>query len=165
MIKDQGWHSLQERRTMSGLTLMYKRVHGLVNEDSSEVANSGRATRRSTSQRRFRNITANKNCYRSSFFPRTAPEWNHLRSTHPVETIRAQMAQEINIADLISRSHYYYNCDDCWPLQHLSTVRGNNSRRPRFGQKPRVRPAMVWLLITLFYKKHFFILNYIKDKK
>ena len=53
MNKDQGWHSLQERRAMSRLTLMYKIVRGLVNEDPSEVANSGRATRRPTSQHRF----------------------------------------------------------------------------------------------------------------
>ena len=36
----------------------------------------------------------------------------------------------------------------------------------RLGQKARVKPAVVWLLITLFYrKKHFFILNDNKDKK
>ena len=46
----------------------YKIVHGLVDEDPSEVGNSGRATRRSTSQHRFGNITANKNCYRVFLF-------------------------------------------------------------------------------------------------
>ena len=39
-------------------------MHGLVDEDPSEVGVSGRATRQSTSQHRFRNITANKNCSR-----------------------------------------------------------------------------------------------------
>ena len=29
MIKDLGWHSLQERRAVNRLTLMYKTVHGL----------------------------------------------------------------------------------------------------------------------------------------
>ena len=106
------------------------------------------------------------------------------RSAHSVETFRAQLAQKIGIAALISRSYYYYDWDDCWPpvpyipygsfaqnrfrfrSQHLSTESGDNSRRPRLGQKPRVKPAVVWLLITLFYrKKHFFILNNNKDKK
>ena len=96
---------------MSRLTLLYKKVHGLVDVDPSKVVNSGRETRRSTSQHRFRNITANKTCYRSSFLPRTVPEWNklpdHLRSAHSVETFRTQLAQEIDIAALISSRNYY----------------------------------------------------------
>ena len=120
----------------------------------------------------------------SSFFPVDC-SWveqpaRPSRSAHSVETFRAQLAQEIGIAALISRSHYYYDWDDCWPpvsyipqnrfrfrSQHLSTESGDNSRRPRLGQKPRVKPAVVRLLITLFYRKktHFFILNDNKDKK
>ena len=42
--------------------------------------------------------------------------------------------------------------------QHLGTESGDNSRRPRLEQKPRVKPVVVWLLVTL-QKKHFFILN------
>ena len=100
-----GWHSLQERRAMSRLTLLYKKVHGLVDVDPSKVVNSGRVTRRSTSQHRFRNIMANKNCYRSSFFSWTVHKWNnlpdHLCSCHSVETFRTQLAQEIDITVLI----------------------------------------------------------------
>ena len=172
MMKDLGWHSLQERRAMS---LSYKIVHGLVDEDPSEVGNSGRATRRSTSQHRFRNITANKNCYRVFLFSVdcswVAQPARPSRSAHSVETFRANLAQEIGIAALISRNHYYYDWDDCWPpvpyipygsfaqnrfifrSQHLSTESGDNSRRPRLGQKRRVKPAVVWLIITLFYRR------------
>ena len=66
MIKELGWHSLQEHRAMSGLTLMQKIVHSLVDVDPFKLVDSGRETRRSTSQHRFRNIMANKNCYRFS---------------------------------------------------------------------------------------------------
>ena len=124
----------------------------------------------------------------SSFFSVDCP-WveqpaRPSRSAHSVETFRAQLAQEIGIAALISHSHYYYDWDDCWPLvtcipygsfaqhrfrfrsQHLSTESGDNLRRPCLGQKPRVKPAVVWLLILYFTeKKHFFILNDNKDKK
>ena len=54
-------------------------------------------------------IMTNKSCCRSSFFQRIVPEWNILahrvRCAHSVETFRAQLAQEIDSAALISRSH------------------------------------------------------------
>ena len=37
------------------------------------------------------------------------------RIAFSVETFRAQLAQEIGIAVMTSRSHYYYDWDDCWP--------------------------------------------------
>ena len=152
MIKDLGWHSLQERRAMSRLTLMYKlqdsawpsrwgsiwsrqarsqpvfsgkhegpfcptctfifrnernrmKKSARVSEKLVSpglpglqvamrlVGNSGRATTRSTSQHRFRNITANKNCYRVFLFSVDCP-WvkqpaRPSRSAHSVETFRA----------------------------------------------------------------------------
>ena len=33
VIKELGWHSLRERRTVSRLTLLYKKVHGLIDEE------------------------------------------------------------------------------------------------------------------------------------
>ena len=106
----------------------YKIVHGLVDKDPSEVGNGGRATRRSTSQHRFRKITANKNCYRVFLFSVDCP-WvdqpaRPSRSAYSVETFRAQLAQEIGIAALISRSHYYYDWDDCWPPVPYNTLVG-----------------------------------------
>ena len=162
-------------------------MHGLVDEDPSEVGNSGRATRRSTSQHRFRNITANNNCHRVFLFSVDCP-WveqpaQPSRSAYSVETFRAQLAQEIGIAPLISRSHYYYDWDNCWPpvpyipcgsfaqnrfrirSQHLSAESGDNSRRPRLGQKARVKPAVVWQNDFILQKKHFFTLNDNKDKR
>ena len=178
MIKDLGWYSLQERRAMSRLTLMYKlRDSAWPSRWGSTSTNSGRATTRSTSQHRFRNITANKNCYRVFLFSVDCP-WveqpaRPSRSAHSVETFRAQLAH--SIAALISRSHCYYDWDDCWPpvpyipygsfaqnrfrfsfiSQHLGTESGDNSRRPRLEQKPRVKPAVAWLLVTLQKKTLF----------
>ena len=75
MIKDLRWHSLQELRAMSRLTLLYKKVHGLVDVNPSEVVNSGRATRRSTSPpHHFRNIIVPTQLRLSG------PNW-HKRST------------------------------------------------------------------------------------
>ena len=157
--------------------------------DPSEVANSGRATKRSTSHHRFRNITANKNCYRFSFSQRTVPEWNnlpdHLRSAHSNETFRAQLTQEIDIVALVSRSHYYYDWDDCWlPVpyipygsfarkrfrfrsQHLSTEIGDPLAQTLSWKKASCKAGRgMTTITTLFYrKKHFSILNDNKDKK
>ena len=45
---------------MNQLTPMYKIVHGLIDVDPSKLVNSGRETRRSTGQPRFRNIMQTK---------------------------------------------------------------------------------------------------------
>ena len=49
----------------------------------------------------------------SSFFsvdcPRVEKPARPSRSAHSVETFRAKLAQEIGIAAVISRSHYYYD--------------------------------------------------------
>ena len=76
--RQTGWQSLQERRAVNRLTLMYKTVHGL---SEVQFLNPIRKTRttRSASGNGFRNVRSNKNCYRSSFLPRTIPEWNNLK--------------------------------------------------------------------------------------
>ena len=53
------------------------------------------------------------------------------------------------------------------PMQHLSTESSETSRRPRLGQNPRVKPAVVCCTNHCFSEKknHFFILNDNKDKK
>ena len=57
MIKDQGWQSLQERRAVNRLTLMYKTVHGLsAVQFSSLIRNASGG---------FKNMRANENYYRS----------------------------------------------------------------------------------------------------
>ena len=189
MIKDLGWPSLQERRAMSRLTLMYKLQDSAWPSRWGSIGSRQQWTYNQTIDKSapLQEHYGKQDCYRVFLFSVDCP-WveqpaRPSRSAYSVETFRAQLAQEIGIAALISRSHYYYDWDDCWPLvpyipcgsfaqsrfrfQHLSTESGDNSRRPRLGQKARVKPAVVWLLITLFYrkKKHSFFLNDNKDKK
>ena len=78
MIKNIGWQTLQERRAIRRLTLMYKVVHGLNDANFTRLLNKERPTRRTNSQNCFMNIRANKNCYRSLFLARSIPEWNNL---------------------------------------------------------------------------------------
>ena len=110
MICDLGWQSLEARRAVSRLSLMYKIAHGLVDVESQILVRSGRATRQSQGQH-YRNISVLKSCYRASFFPRTVPEWNHLpphiRNASSVDCFKSTLMRDQDINDLISKSHYY----------------------------------------------------------
>ena len=70
MIKELGWQSLQERRAVNRLTLMYKTVRGLSEVQFSNLIRKTRSTRNASGG--YRNIRANKNC--SSFLRRTIPD-------------------------------------------------------------------------------------------
>ena len=72
IICDLGWQSLEARRAVSRLSLMYKIAHGLVDVESQILVRSGRATRQSQGQH-YRNILALKSCYRASFFHALSP--------------------------------------------------------------------------------------------
>ena len=50
MICDLGWQSLEARRAVSCLSLMYKIAHGIVDVESQILVRSGRATRQSQGQ-------------------------------------------------------------------------------------------------------------------
>ena len=110
MIKDLGWQSLQERRAISRLSLMYKIVHGLSEVQLPNLMRKTRTTR-SASGKGFRNERNNKNCYRSSFLPRTIPEWNNLpdkiRNAPSLDSFKNLLTDQINIKDLLQSSHYY----------------------------------------------------------
>ena len=110
MICYLGWQSLEARRAVSRLSLMYKIAHGLVDVESQILVRSGRATRQSQSQH-YRNILALKSCYRAPFSPRTVPEWNHLPTHIPnassVDCFKSTLMRDQDINDLISESHYY----------------------------------------------------------
>ena len=110
MICDLGWQSLEARRAVSRLSLMYKIAYGLVDVESQILVRSGRPTRQSQGQH-YRNILAPKSCYRASFFPRTVPEWNHLsphiRNASSVDCYKSTLMRDQDINDLISKSHFY----------------------------------------------------------
>ena len=63
---------------------------------------------RSASGKGFRNVRSNKNCYRSSFLPRTIPEWNNLPDKiRNAPSLKNLLTDQINIKDLVQSSHYY----------------------------------------------------------
>ena len=97
MICDLGWQSLEARRAVSRLSLMYKIAHGLVDVESQTLVRSGRATRQSQGQ----HYTV----------PSTVPEWNHLpphiRNASSVDCFKSTLMRDHDMNDLISKSHYY----------------------------------------------------------
>ena len=101
--------SLLERRAATRLTLMFKIVHGYVDINTTLLQTGDRITRQS-SPLTYKHIHANKNCYRSSFFPRTIPEWNmlplSLRSASTINNFKSGLSQ-INMNHIITSSHYY----------------------------------------------------------
>ena len=78
-LKELEWSTLQQRRQMSRLTMMYK----IVNDQSSPaqipdyVQKKTRVTR-SFHPKRFINLGSKSNTYKYSFFIKTVKEWNGL---------------------------------------------------------------------------------------
>ena len=84
MLRDLNWKTLEDRRTISRLTLLHKSVHNIVaiNIDEHYTNHEERNTTTSkTSSISFSHPTARKNRYRYSFIPRTVTEWNRLPAT------------------------------------------------------------------------------------
>ena len=81
MLSELGWSSLETRRTIARLNLMYKICHGNVDIDKNSYLCSSKicGTRtRSSHDYKFFNINATKDVYFYSFFPRTLRVWNKL---------------------------------------------------------------------------------------
>ena len=81
MLSELGWSSLETRRTIARLNLMYKICHGNVDIDKNSYLCSSKicGTRtRSSHDHKFFNINATKDVYFYSFFPRTLRVWNKL---------------------------------------------------------------------------------------
>ena len=80
MVSSLGWESLQDRRKMHRLTMLYKKRHNLVEMPESESIVRSKDSRTQGAQRLFVPYT-NVTVYKMSFFPRTIQEWNKLQST------------------------------------------------------------------------------------
>ena len=71
MLRDLGWFSLETRRTIARLNLMYKICHGIVDIDKNSYLrpHSGwRVKTRSSNDYKFLDIKATKDVYFYSFF-------------------------------------------------------------------------------------------------
>ena len=67
--------SLQQRRYMDRLSMLFKIQHGLV-DISPEFVQPGDS--RTRGSQRIQQLEANKDVYRYSFYPRTISDWNRL---------------------------------------------------------------------------------------
>ena len=111
MISTNGWQSLEEQRAIACLTVMYKILHSLVDVSAATLCPNGCQTRH-TSHLSFCHLQSNKNCYRSSFFPHTIPEWNSLPltlcSTTSVQLFKLYGLSQLDItAEILNSSHHY----------------------------------------------------------
>ena len=88
MVKELGWESLQDRRQISRLSLLYKAHHGLVDIDKATYLKPGDSRTRSHTGF-YQEHTAHE-VYHNSFFPRTIRDWNRLpNSVTSVPTVPA----------------------------------------------------------------------------
>ena len=79
MIQDLGWKTLESRRTMTRLTLLYKMSRGEIDIDADSFLRPHAESRtRASHSYRYRQDKATKNLYFYSFFPRTLRQWNNL---------------------------------------------------------------------------------------
>ena len=79
---------------------MYKVVHGLTDANFTRLLSKERPTRRTNSQNCFRNVKANKNCYRS-FLP------DQVRNAASVDSFKSCLTSNVNFEKLLCISHYY----------------------------------------------------------
>ena len=97
MTTKLGWKSLEEWRSVSRLSLLYKAVHQKVAIDTDQFhtkLEGGISTHKSSSIS-FRHPTSRKNCFKYSFLPRTMVEWNllpsNIREATTTETFKSRL--------------------------------------------------------------------------
>ena len=89
-----GWDSLEKRRYIDSVTLMYEVVHNLVLIPLPNSVQSSYSRTRANHPYKFMHIFANSNAYKYSFFPRVIPLWNSLpRDAVCAESIRCFQAK------------------------------------------------------------------------
>ena len=111
MISSLGWESLEHRRAAQRLTLIYKSVNKLVAIDTDpyqSVSSRGVSTRAQGSSS-FVKLSAHKDCYKYSLFPRTFAEWNCLppsiRDAPTVSAFKTGL-NSVGLEEVISRAHF-----------------------------------------------------------
>ena len=76
MLRSLDWRSLEQRRVDSRLTILYKIRNHLVAIDENSYLQRGTGRR----EYQYRQLRADKDYTRFSFFPRTVIQWNQLPS-------------------------------------------------------------------------------------
>jgi hypothetical protein len=101
MLTSLEWQTLEQRRRISRLVMMYKILHQLVDIDRDLYLRPGDS--RTRGQYRFFQERSNYDTFRNSFFHRTVREWNHLPDTtvgaSSIEEFRANLQQQVSHAN------------------------------------------------------------------
>ena len=79
LLENLKWKTLEERRKDLRLILMYKIVNGLVAVPTTPLKPASGCTR-ANHQFKYQTIRTNCDTSKYSYFPRTIPEWNNLKS-------------------------------------------------------------------------------------
>ena len=79
LLEDLKWKTLEERRKDLRLILMYKIVNGLITMLATVLKPTSGHTR-ANHQFKYQTISTNCDPSKYSYFPRTIPEWNNLKS-------------------------------------------------------------------------------------
>jgi hypothetical protein len=100
MLTSLEWQTLEQRRRICRLVMMYKIQHQLLDIDRDFYLMPGDS--RTRGQYRFFHERSNYDTLRNSF-QRTAREWNHLPDTtvraSPIEEFRANLQQQVSHAN------------------------------------------------------------------
>ena len=78
MLTDLGWITLEHRRVVARLVLLFKIVNGLVAMDPRDNLKKPTRSSRHTKEHSFLPVSCNTESYRMSFYPRTVNQWNCL---------------------------------------------------------------------------------------
>ena len=86
MVQSLGWESLQHRRYLNRLSMLFHIRHGLVDMNTDVIQPNDSRTRES---QRLRQLQASKDIYMYSFYPRTISDWNRLpTSVTDIQTLQ-----------------------------------------------------------------------------
>ena len=85
MIADLGWNTLQKRRDLARLSMMYRIIHNLVDIPVGPYLTPSTSMTRGHDSR-FHQIRTMNNTYQQSFFLRTIVLWNQLPQTAVSQT-------------------------------------------------------------------------------
>ena len=81
MIKKLEWESLADRRQIRKLVIFHKAVHGHLSIPLGNLMQSTTRSSQHTNSRAFTTLTANEDCHKHSFLPKTIKDWNSLSNS------------------------------------------------------------------------------------
>ena len=99
LLKDLQWDTLQTRRKIKRLSIIYKMEHNLIDIPLDHyIQNNTRSSRKHNSQ--FLQIRYSANIFGNSFFPTTIKEWNSLSpnivSSKSINSFQNNLIQHFN---------------------------------------------------------------------